>query len=462
MYNCLVILYLSTLSLCEFTFFAFKRTVEVSWTEASCTLIQSMDKVNFGQSLKNIPVPDNRSYHELFIVAMEKTIKDFRNKAEAFLNKNKKAKKSKETFGIRSIHNPEAVPELKNFENDFISLAQNVQFRKFNNNLQRNLKQICDDIQHDPRLIIPADKTSNFYKLTPKEHQELREKDVHSCYKKEKKVKLEKVKKEHQKIAKKLDIDDRLFRTSEQECFIKLKDHKSNFRENPKVRTLNPAKPELGKVSKQILDKKIEIIRKKSNLNQWKNSQAVINWFKNLKNKKKLKFIIFDVENFYPSIDEALLLKSIEWSKNFIDFSEDEIEVVLAARRATLYMNGEPWSKKEGGLFDVGMGFYDGAEICELVGLFILNELREIGINLGIYRDDGLGVSSKTAREVENLKKKMAAIFKKHNLKITIEANKKLVEFLDLYLDLDKEEYGPFMKPNSKPVYVNAGSNHPP
>ena len=188
----------------------------------------------------------------------------------------------------------------------------------------------------------------------------------------------------------------------------------------------------------------------------------MINWFKNLKNKKKLKFIIFDVENFYPSIDEALLLKSIEWSKNFIDFSEDEIEVVLAARRATLYMNGEPWSKKEGGLFDVGMGFYDGAEICELVGLFILNELREIGINLGIYRDDGLGVSSKTAREVENLKKKMAAIFKKHNLKITIEANKKLVEFLDLYLDLDKEEYGPFMKPNSKPVYVNAGSNHPP
>jgi len=154
-------------------------------------------------------------------------------------------------------------------------------------------------------------------------------------------------------------------------------------------------------------------------------------------------------------------LKSIEWSKNFIDFPEDEIEVILAARRATLYMNGEPWSKKEGGLFDVGMGFYDGAEICELVGLFILYELREIGINLGIYRDDGLGVSSKTAREVENLKKKMAAIFKKHNLKITIEANKKLVEFLDLYLDLDKEEYGPFMKPNSKPVYVNAGSNHP-
>ena len=102
-------------------------------------------------------------------------------------------------------------------------------------------------------------------------------------------------------------------------------------------------------------------------------------------------------------------------------------------------MNGEPWSKKGGGIFDVGMGFFDGAEVCELVGLFLLNELAELGIILGIYRDDGLAVSAKTARETENIKKKMAAIFKKYNLKITIEANKKRVEFLDLYLDLKKK-----------------------
>ena len=136
------------------------------------------------------------------------------------------------------------------------------------------------------------------------------------------------------------------------------------------------------------MDEKIDVIRKKSKLNQWKNSKSVIDWFKNLKDKKKLKFIIFDVENFYPSIDETLLRKSIEWSKQFIDFSEEEIEVILAARKATLYMNGEPWSKKGGGIFDVGMGFFDGAEICELVGLFLLHELEELGIILGIYRDD--------------------------------------------------------------------------
>ena len=94
------------------------------------------------------------------------------------------------------------------------------------------------------------------------------------------------------------------------------------------------------------------------------------------------------------------------------------------------------------------MGSFDGAEICELVGLFLLSELSGLGIDIGLYRDDGLAASSKSAREIENIKKKMCAIFKNYNLKITIEANKKRVEFLDVYFDLEKDEYGPFMKPN--------------
>jgi hypothetical protein len=43
-------------------------------------------------------------------------------------------------------------------------------------------------------------------------------------------------------------------------------------------------------------------------------------------------------------------------------------------------------------LFDVTMGSFDGAEICELVRLFILNHLgKRFGKeNIGLYRDDGL------------------------------------------------------------------------
>ena len=36
------------------------------------------------------------------------------------------------------------------------------------------------------------------------------------------------------------------------------------------------------------------------------------------------------------------------------------------------------WIKKKGGLFDVTMGAYDGAEVCEIVGTtFVLNVLSK-------------------------------------------------------------------------------------
>ena len=52
------------------------------------------------------------------------------------------------------------------------------------------------------------------------------------------------------------------------------------------------------------------------------------------------------------------------------------------------------WQKKNTNLFDVAMGAYDGAEVCELVGLFLLNSLaNKFDKNsVGLYRDDGLAV----------------------------------------------------------------------
>ena len=52
------------------------------------------------------------------------------------------------------------------------------------------------------------------------------------------------------------------------------------------------------------------------------------------------------------------------------------------------------WIKKNNSEFDVTMGSYDGAEICELVGLFLLHELSTIIPKdlTGLYRDDGLAI----------------------------------------------------------------------
>ena len=50
--------------------------------------------------------------------------------------------------------------------------------------------------------------------------------------------------------------------------------------------------------------------------------------------------------------------------------------------------------KKESGLFDVTMGAYDDAEVCELVGTYMLSLISKKynKKDFGIYRDDELGV----------------------------------------------------------------------
>ena len=69
---------------------------------------------------------------------------------------------------------------------------------------------------------------------------------------------------------------------------------------------------------------------------------------------------------------------------------------------------------------------------------------------------------TKTPREIENIKKQICKTFSDNNLKITIEANKKCVDYLDITLDLRNGSFKPFTKPNNTPLYVNRHSNHPP
>ena len=107
------------------------------------------------------------------------------------------------------------------------------------------------------------------------------------------------------------------------------------------------------------------------------------------------------------------------------------------------------------------MGSFDGAETCDLVGLYMLSQLEKFGINIGLYRDDGLATCNKTARETENIKKEICKIFK-DKLNITIKANKNVIDFLDIAMDLRTGVHKPFMKPNNTPLYVHNKSNHPP
>ena len=95
----------------------------------------------------------------------------------------------------------------------------------------------------------------------------------------------------------------------ETETYITVKDHKEGFPHKLSFRLLNLSKS--GKISKNIFDWFNKSLIAFTHANQWKNTSSVIDWFKNIPNKRQSGFIQFDVENFYSSISLNLFNNAI-------------------------------------------------------------------------------------------------------------------------------------------------------
>ena len=120
------------------------------------------------------------------------------------------------------------------------------------------------------------------------------------------------------------EILDRMHINSTNTCFITLKDYKENFLNNPTVRLINPVKNELGRISKTILDNINKHLCTRLNINQWKNTASVIEWFKRIEQKYLYKFIMFDIKDCYPSIQEELLNKGLKFAQEYIDVTSKD------------------------------------------------------------------------------------------------------------------------------------------
>ena len=195
----------------------------------------------------------------------------------------------------------------------------------------------------------------------------------------------------------------------ETEAYITIKDHKERFPHKLSFRLLNPSKSDIGKISKNILDRINKSLTAFPHANQWKNTSSVIDWFENIPNKNQPSFIQFDVENLYPSISLNLSNNAIQYASEIIEITNHDISIIKHSRKTLLLNNNQSWQKKSGDPdFDVPMGCYDGAEVCELVGIYILNKLSNIidKDSIGLYRDDGLGIfESLSEHEIEREKK---------------------------------------------------------
>ena len=123
--------------------------------------------------------------------------------------------------------------------------------------------------------------------MKAEDYNKLKHDSITKSYKKSNTNDEKNVLKTEKNIAHKLDIDDRMERQPKSESFITLKDHKDNFRTTPSCRLLDPNKGETGRVSKKILSKINGKLREKLAVNQWTNTQQVIDWLSTFKTKTR-------------------------------------------------------------------------------------------------------------------------------------------------------------------------------
>ena len=426
-------------------------------------------KINLGYSLKNIPVPSNEAYLKSMINKLEDFITRLRWKV-FFLEKDSEDEmiKSKGNFGFKTCKVPPPNNDLKAFENDLYDMVRSIEFKNpaLPCNFQKQLRKDIKTIKSSNKVIVPADKTNNLYEVSKEKYNTLLSHNVTAKYKKADPKIIKTINLEAKKIASSMNLEDRIEQIANRKAFITLKDHKENFINDPKCRLINPAKSNIGKISKVILDRINTDIRNKTLLNQWRNTEEVLKWFNNIENKHECKFFKLDIVEFYPSISESLMHTALNFAKEHTPISEEETQIILHSRQSVLFdLNNNPWIKKGNSTFDVTMGSYDGAEVCELVGLLILHKLKNIFTegSIGLYRDDGLAYLHKVSPSAtEKLSKKVCKVLKNLGLKITTEAHLYHTNFLDVTLNLRNGNHSPYNKPNNEIIYINAHSNHPP
>ena len=425
-----------------------------------------MEAKNLGYSVKNIPLSNKAAYQKALIGQTESFLRRLRWKVFHFLSNSEENGDGKANFGFPTSSAPPKNQILYNFENDMYEMIRTVEFEPVRTSFQRQLSEDLKSIKNSDKVYVPADKTRNMYGITPQEYDKLLKENVTKTYKKTNAGLVNQVNSEASKITEKLKIEDRVQCIAKNEAFITIKDHKPNFPNAVACRLLNPCKSEVGKISKSYLEKINNEIRRNTGVNQWRSNQAVLDWFNAIPNKKESRFIKFDIVSFYPTISRNVLLEALDFAKTFYDGLEDDmVEAILNSRKSFLYFEGNPWIKKDTTEhFDVTEGSFDGAEVCELVGLHLLSKLRDLVTDgsVGLYRDDGLAVVHKySGPQMDRLRKKIIDVFKQHGFQITISIGLKSTDFLDILLDLENNRHYPYKKPNDTPVYVHRRSNHP-
>ena len=141
-------------------------------------------------------------------------------------------------------------------------------------------------------------------------------------------------------------------------------------------------------------------------------------------------------------------------------------KMISGSRKSILFHDNKPWIKKLNNQpFDVTMGSFDSAKVCELVSAPILSQLSNIikNTDMGLYGDDGQIITrNPNGPKLDSHRKRISNALKLLGFKITIYTNLKILNFLDVTLNLKKGIFEPYKKENDTSIYIYISSNHPP
>ena len=121
-----------------------------------------MNVFNIPYSGKVVPVPGFQEYKRILLRQTLRLLTAVRWKLFHFKNPANAARK--ETFGFRTPKPAPPDPDLKKFEELMLELSSRI---------QTELRAKVAEINNCPDVIVSADKTRNFYRMTPQQYNKL-------------------------------------------------------------------------------------------------------------------------------------------------------------------------------------------------------------------------------------------------------------------------------------------------
>ena len=147
-------------------------------------------------------------------------------------------------------------------------MVRRIQFRPVKSSFQSQLLADMNAIRKSTSVIVPADKTTNLYKMTVADYNKLSNDNKTAKYIKSRADFVSTLNNETKTNDRELPLDSRIGRFFDRNAFVTIKDNKENFSNTFKCHLINAANSQIGIVSKQILAKINNTIRSQINFNQ--------------------------------------------------------------------------------------------------------------------------------------------------------------------------------------------------